>query len=53
LLEFLNRGNFPIVRFWVLNSIITRALLGGVFGIRISYSYMDVGGQLEMGSKSG
>jgi hypothetical protein len=52
LLESLNRGTFHVPRFWVLHSDITRALLGGVFGIRVSYFYMDVGGQLEMGSRS-
>jgi len=34
------------------NSVITLALLDRVFGIRICYFYMDVGGQLEMGSMS-
>jgi len=43
---------FPRSSFWVLNSVITRALLGGVFGIHVSYFYMEVGGQLEMGSRS-
>lgn len=43
---------FPVLHLWVHNSDITRALLGGVFGIRVRYFYTDVGGQLEMGSRS-
>jgi len=42
---------FPRSSFWVLNLVITRALPGGVFEIRVSYFYMDVGGQLEMDSR--
>jgi len=43
--------NIPIVPLIFL-FIITRALFGGVFGIHVSYFYMDVGGQVEMGSRS-
>ena len=43
---------FPRSSFLGAKLDITRALCGEVFGIRVSHSYMVVGGQLDMGSRS-
>jgi hypothetical protein len=43
---------FPRSFFLGINLVITRSLLGRVFEIHVSYFYMVLGGQLDMGSRS-